>query len=146
MSEEGAQGAFRKIRTESGIYRERAKTARLPARPCPRMWPVVCFLVVLGAMLGSSPAQELRVIQGRVVGSNEQPLQNAIVYLEDQKSTEIKTYITEADGQFRFGELSSDVDYQVWAKYQDHKSKTKSISSFDSKKLFVFDLKVDTGK
>lgn len=143
MNEEEAPGAFRKIRAESGVCLDREKTARLPGRSSRRLWPVVCFLIVLGAMLGSSPAQDLRVVQGRVVGSNAQPLQNAVVYLEDTKSADIKTYITEADGEFRFGELSSDADYQVWAKYQDHKSKMKSISSFDSKKLFVFDLKID---
>jgi hypothetical protein len=144
--EEGARGAFGNARAESGIYRDRANAGRLPERSSPRMWLIVCFLAVLGVMLGSSTAQNLRVIQGRVVDSNEQSVQNAIVYLEDQKSMEIKTYITEADGKFRFGQISSDVDYHVWAKYQDHKSKTKSISSFDSKKLFDFELKIDTGK
>lgn len=144
--EEGARGAFGKACAESGIYRDRANAGRLWERSSPRMWLIVCFLAVLGVMLGSSPAQNLRVIQGRVVGSNEQSVQNAVVYLEDQKSMEIKTYITEADGKFRFGQISSDVDYHVWAKYQDHKSKTKSISSFDSKKLFDFELKVDTEK
>jgi hypothetical protein len=97
-------------------------------------------------MFAPASGQSLRVIEGRAVGSNDQPLQNAIVYLQDQKTMEVKTYITEADGKFRFGQLSSDVDYQVWAKYQNRKSKTKSISSFDSKKLFDFELKVDTEK
>ena len=68
------------------------------------------------------------------------------MYLQDQKTLEVKTYITDADGKFRFGQLSSDVDYQLWAKYQNRKSKTKSISSFDSKTQFDFDLKVETGK
>jgi hypothetical protein len=144
--EEGARGAFERACAESGSYRDRATAGRIPERSSPRMWLIVCFLAALGAMLGASPAQNLRVIQGRVVGSNDQSVQNAVVYLEDQKSLEVKTYITGADGKFRFGQIGSDVDYQVWAKYQDHKSKTKSISSFDSKKLFDFELKVDTEK
>ncbi len=40
----------------------------------------------------------------------------------------------------------SDVDYQLWAEFKGHKSKTWSISSFDSKKAFNFDLKVDSSK
>jgi hypothetical protein len=91
-------------------------------------------------------AQTVRVVQGVARDSSDQPQANAVVYLQDQKSMEVRTYITEADGHYRFGQLSSDVDYQLWAEYKGHKSKTRSISSFDSKKQFIFDLKIDTAK
>ena len=90
--------------------------------------------------------QAVRVVQGVVRDSNDQLQANAIVYLQDQKTLEVRTYITEADGHYRFGQLSSEVDYQLWAEYKGHKSKTRSISSFDSKKQFNFDLKIDTPK
>jgi hypothetical protein len=90
--------------------------------------------------------QSVRVVQGTVRDSSDQPQANAVVYLQDQKSLEVRTYITEADGHYRFGQLSSEVDYQLWAEYKGHKSKTRSISSFDSKKQFTFDLKIDTAK
>jgi hypothetical protein len=90
--------------------------------------------------------QAVRVVQGLVRDSSDQLQANAVVYLQDQKSLEVRTYITEADGHYRFGQLSSDVDYQLWAEYKGHKSKTRSISSFDSKKQFNFDLKIDTPK
>jgi hypothetical protein len=146
--EEEAPAAPSRSRGESGIDRDRAKfrCARRSRLSYPRVWVALCCLVALGAMFAPASGQSLRVIEGRAVGSNDQPLQNAIVYLQDQKTMEVKTYITEADGKFRFGQLSSDVDYQVWAKYQNRKSKTKSISSFDSKTQFDFDLKVDSGK
>jgi Carboxypeptidase regulatory-like domain len=88
-------------------------------------------------------AQSVRVVQGMVQNSDGQPQANAVVYLQDQKSLEVRTFITEADGHYRFGQLSSDVDYQLWAEYKGHKSKTKAISSFDSKKQFNFDLKIE---
>ena len=87
--------------------------------------------------------QSVRVVQGMVQNSDGQPLANAVVYLQDQKSLEVRTFITEADGHYRFGQLSSDVDYQLWAEYKGRKSKTKAISSFDSKKQFNFDLKIE---
>jgi Carboxypeptidase regulatory-like domain len=90
--------------------------------------------------------QAVRVVQGIARDSSDQPQANAVVYLQDQKSLEVRTFITEADGHYRFGQLSSDVDYQLWAEYKGHKSKTRSISSFDSKKQFTFDLKIDTAK
>jgi hypothetical protein len=91
-----------------------------------------------------SLAQSMRVVQGLVLNADGQPQLNAVVYLQDQKSMQVRTYITEADGRYRFGQLSSDVDYQLWAEYKGHKSKTRSISSFDSKKELNFDLKIDS--
>jgi hypothetical protein len=91
-----------------------------------------------------SLAQSMRVVQGRVLNEDSQPQQNAVVYLQDQKSLQVRTYITEADGRYRFGQLSSDVDYQLWAEYKGRKSKTRSISSFDSKKELNFDLKIES--
>jgi hypothetical protein len=96
--------------------------------------------------LAQNLGQAVRVVQGIVRDSGDQPQANAVVYLQDQKSLGVRTYITEADGRYRFGQLSSEVDYQLWAEYKGHKSKTRSISSFDSKKEFTFDLKIDTSK
>src|SRR6202044_1276430 len=74
--------------------------------------------------------QTVRVVQGVVRDSND-PLQgNAGVSPQEQKSLEVRTYITEADGHYRFGQLSSEVDYQLWAEYKGHKSKPRSISPF----------------
>ena len=110
------------------------------------------LLLLLACVASRSPGfaqnagQAVRVVQGVVRDANDQLQANAVVYLQDQKSLEVRTYITEADGHYRFGQLSSEVDYQLWAEYKGHKSKTRSISSFDSKKQFNFDLKIDTAK
>jgi hypothetical protein len=96
--------------------------------------------------LAQNPAQSVRVVQGLVLNSDGQAQPNAVVYLQDQKTLEVRTYITETDGRYRFGQLSSEVDYQLWAEYKGHKSKTRTISSFDSKKEFIFDLKIETAK
>jgi Carboxypeptidase regulatory-like domain len=113
-------------------------------------WALLLLLVACTATLPRSVAQSLgqsvRVVQGTVQNENDQPQTNAVVYLQDQKSLEVRTYITEANGHYRFGQLSTEVDYQLWAEFKGHKSKTKSISSFDSKKEFNFDLKIDTSK
>jgi hypothetical protein len=108
---------------------------------------VLLLLFTCAAISPQGLAQSLgRVVQGLVQNSSDQPQANAVVYLQDQKSQEVRTFITEADGHYRFGQLSSDVDYQLWAEFKGHKSKTKSISSFDSKKQLNFDLKIDTAK
>ena len=110
----------------------------------------LCLLVLFALPLARIHAQGLgqwaRVVQGKVIDADDKPQPNAIVYLQNQKTQEVKTYITTADGSYRFGQLSTDMDYQVWAKYQKAKSKTKSISSFDSKKQFTFILKLEPSK
>jgi hypothetical protein len=87
-----------------------------------------------------------KVVEGKVVGSSNQPQPGAIVYLKNTKSGDIKSFISVADGTYRFGQLSPDVDYEIWAEYNGRKSTTKMVSSFDSKKLLDYQLKVDTGK
>jgi hypothetical protein len=120
----------------------RAKTRHVPG--------VLLLLLASLATLPQGVAQNLgqavRVVEGIVQTADAQPQPNAVVYLQDQKSLQIRTYITQGDGRYRFGQLSSEVDYQLWAEYKGHKSKTRSISSFDSKKQFNFDLKIDTAK
>jgi hypothetical protein len=115
-----------------------------------RLWWILLLLVACVAhqpqSLAQSLAQSVRVAQGIVLASDDQPQANAVVYLQNQKTQEVRTYITEADGHYRFGQLSSDADYQLWAEYKGRKSKTRTISSFDSKKEFNFNLKIDIQK
>jgi hypothetical protein len=125
------------------------KTKRRAKTRCALKIAVVWFLFAFGGLSQVSWAQigqAVRTVQGRVLDSEEKPQPNAVVYLENEKSLEVKTYITTQDGAYRFGQLASDVDYQLWAKYQGSKSKTRSISSFDSKKQFNFDLKLEPVK
>ncbi len=56
----------------------------------------------------------------------------------------IKSFIAPNDGGYRFGQLSSSTDYQLWAEAAGKKSPTKVVSSFDSKNLFVINLKINT--
>jgi hypothetical protein len=131
------------IRTNAG--RQRTDLELVPvARTQWVQW--LLLLLLVWSAVAPGRAQSGRSVQGLVQSTNDQAQPNAVVYLQDQKSLEVKTYITEADGHYRFGQLSSDVDYQLWAEYKGHKSKTRSISSFDSKKQLNFDLKIDTSK
>jgi len=83
-----------------------------------------------------------RVVSGRVLGDNDAPVANAVVYLKDTRTLTVKSYLAAADGTYRFGQLSSTTDYEVWAEAGGKKSKTKSISSFDTKNEFHIDLKI----
>jgi len=87
-----------------------------------------------------------KVVEGRVVGPGNQPESGAIVYLKNDKTNDIKSFISIADGSYRFGQLSPNADYEVWAEYGGKKSPTKTVSSFDSKKTLSYELKVYLAK
>jgi len=85
---------------------------------------------------------ESRTLTGRVVNAQNEPLQKAIVYLKNTKSLAIKTYISEADGSYRFPGLAPNVDYEVYAEHSGARSDSKTLSGFDSRKQVNITLKV----
>ncbi|HZU08645.1 MAG TPA: carboxypeptidase-like regulatory domain-containing protein [Pseudacidobacterium sp.] len=96
----------------------------------------LCFLLAYGAL-----AQDTRSVEGKVYAQGS-PVAGAVVYLQDSKTNNVKSFISTQDGSYRFGQLSTDVDYQIWAEYKGSKSEKKNISSFNSKKQLVIDLHI----
>ncbi len=83
-----------------------------------------------------------RTLTGHVLNGHDEPLQKAIVYLKNTKTLGIKTYISEADGSYRFPGLAANVDYEVYAEHQGARSDTKTLSGFDSRKQANINLKI----
>jgi hypothetical protein len=101
---------------------------------------------VRGVTLLAQRGPVQRTVQGKVTDKSEAGLSGAVVYLKDGHTLSLKSFIAEADGSYRFGQLSENTDYELWAESNGKKSPTKSISSFDTKKSFQINLKIDTGK
>ena len=83
-----------------------------------------------------------RIIQGKVVGEGDSPVGGATVFLKNLKTRDIKSFTSIPDGSFRFAQVGMVEDYEVWAEQGKKKSAVKTISSFDSRKLVEFDLKL----
>jgi hypothetical protein len=87
-----------------------------------------------------------RTIEGKVHDRNDAPLKGAVVYLKDSRTLAVKSFISDDDGVFHFGQLSQNTDYELYAEFEGKRSKSKTISSFDNKNDFNFTLKIETGK
>lgn len=83
-----------------------------------------------------------RLLTGQVMDKAEMPVPNAVVYLKNTKTLAVKTFIADANGQYRFPALSPNVDYEVYAEHQGRKSDTKTLSSFDSRQRSQINLKL----
>ena len=108
------------------------------------VFSVACLIIALGTSLALAQHVTTKTLQGKVLGSSDAPLSGAIVYLQDSKTNSIRTFISTNDGSYRFGQLSPDTDYTVWAKYKDDKSATKPVSSYDSRTQVTIDLHIKT--
>jgi len=94
------------------------------------------------ALVQGSSRGEARTLVGRVVTAQDAPVQKAIVYLKNAKTLAIKTYISEADGSYRFPGLAANVDYEVYAEHEGARSPVKTLSGFDNRKQANITLKL----
>ena len=109
---------------------------------------VTCALLfILGAAANATPDKKDksvgRLLFGKVLDPQDNPLPDAVVYVTNTRSRAVKTYIVGPDGTYRFPSLSTAVDYEVYAQYKGHKSETKSVSQFDDRSQVYIDLKID---
>jgi hypothetical protein len=110
---------------------------------------VACaLLVTLATVASASPDKKDktvgRLLSGKVLDPQDNPLPDAVVYLTNTRNRAVKTYIVGQDGTYRFPSLSSATDYEVYAQFKGHKSDTKSVSQFDDRSQVYIDLKIDT--
>lgn len=83
-----------------------------------------------------------RTLTGQVQDSNGAAVAQAVVYLKNTKTLAVKTFIADANGNYRFHALSVNVDYEVWADKEGRRSDTKTLSSFDSRAEAVINLQL----
>jgi hypothetical protein len=113
---------------------------------------LLSILTVIWAVVGLAASPSLaqntrgssgaRSVEGIVTDASGSPVANATVLLKDTKSLQVRSFITQQDGAYRFHGLSGDVDYEIRAQYQNSSSATKNISSFDSHRKITIKLKL----
>jgi hypothetical protein len=87
-----------------------------------------------------------RSVQGVVTDANDKPVTGAVVQLKNTKTLQIRSFLSKDDGTYYFHGLSPDIDYELTARTADAASSAKTLSSFDSRKEAVINLKLNPKK
>lgn len=90
--------------------------------------------------------EQNRSVKGAVKSADEESVTGAVVQLKNTKTLQVRSFITKDDGTFYFHGLSPDIDYELKADYQGASSDKKTLSSFDSRKEAIINLKLNAKK
>jgi Carboxypeptidase regulatory-like domain len=108
---------------------------------------VAMLLLMVGLAFANpkdkNPDSSGRVLIGKVTDKQDNLVPKAVVYLTNTRTRAVKTYIVGDDGSYRFPALSPNIDYEVFAEYNGHKSETKTASQFDTRPQVFINLKID---
>jgi Carboxypeptidase regulatory-like domain len=92
----------------------------------------------------AAQAQNLgqRNVSGAVIDADSNPVPGATVFLKNQKTKAIRSNTSAKDGRFHFAQVNMAEDYDLWAEKDNHKSATKTVSSWDARKEFETELRM----
>jgi len=112
---------------------------------------VFALAAVLASAVWSAPPQkkgsdQSRSVQGVVRGLDGKLVGGAVVQLKNEKTLQIRSFISREDGTYYFHGLSPDVDYELTARTTEEASSAKTLSSFDSRKDAVINLELKPKK
>jgi Carboxypeptidase regulatory-like domain len=89
---------------------------------------------------------QLRTVYGVTMDKSESPIPSAVVFLKNARTNTIRSSISDDQGNYRFSGLDPNTDYEIHAEKDAAQSATRTISSFDTKKEIVLNLKLDKKK
>jgi hypothetical protein len=85
----------------------------------------------------------VRSLQGQVVDSDDKPAAGAVVQLKDTRTLQVRSFIAQANGEYRFSGLRADTDYEVKADFNGMSSDNRRLSNFDNRKIATVNLKLN---
>lgn len=103
------------------------------------------FVFAAGAQ-DSKKETQLRTVRGLVSDKADNPIPNSVVFLKNLRTNAVRSNFADADGNYRFSGLDPNADYEVHAEMEGAKSPVRSVTSLDSRKEIVVNLKIDRKK
>src|SRR5262249_346816 len=108
------------------------------------------LLVVLAAFAtkaqNAKHEAQLKTVRGVVLDKSDNPVSASVVFLKNVRTNQVKSYIADNQGNFRFSGLDPNADYELHAEKDGAKSQMRSVSSFDTRMDIVLNLKLSPKK
>ncbi len=106
-----------------------------------------CALLLLaGAAWAEKKDETIRSVQGVVSDAQGGAVNGAVVQLKNTKTLQIRSFITRDNGAYYFHGLNKDVDYEIRADFDGASSPSRTLSSFDTRKQPIVNLKLEAKK
>ncbi|MBI5280938.1 MAG: carboxypeptidase regulatory-like domain-containing protein [Candidatus Solibacter usitatus] len=70
----------------------------------------------------------------------------AVVQLKNRKSLQVRSFITQTNGKYQFQNLSTGVDYELKADFNEFSSPVRALTIFDTRLDAIVNLKLEPGK
>lgn len=101
---------------------------------------------VVAAPLGAQDKRNFdtgtRSLKGVVTDRDGKPAAGAVVLLKDNKTLQVRSFVAQESGAYRFYGLSTNDEYEVRAQLNGSSSGSKTLSAFDNRKEATIDLKL----
>jgi hypothetical protein len=107
---------------------------------------ILSLCAAVGAAQDKKHEAQLRTVRGVVEDKSDSPISGSVVFLKNLRTNSVRSSYTDDTGNFRFSGLDPNADYELHAEKEGAKSPTRTVSSFDSRKDIVLNLKIDKKK
>lgn len=111
-------------------------------------WIFAAFFLLCGptAAQDSKKETQLRTVRGVVSDKSDNPLAGSVVFLKNLRTNGVRSNFADTSGGYRFSGLDPNADYEIHAELDGAKSAVRSITSLDSRREIVINLKIDRKK
>jgi hypothetical protein len=103
----------------------------------------LCALSLVAQKKKDKEDENTRTLGGVVSDAGDNPAVGAVVQLKDLHTLQIRSFITKDDGAYHFSGLKTDTDYEVKAQSNGLSSRTRTLSTFDSRRTPTINLKLE---
>jgi hypothetical protein len=107
---------------------------------------ILALFAAVGVAQDRKREAQLRTVRGVVADKSDSPVSGSVVFLKNLRTNSVRSSYTDDTGSYRFSGLDPNADYELHAEKEGAKSQTRTISSFDSRKDIVLNLKIDKKK
>jgi Carboxypeptidase regulatory-like domain len=110
------------------------------------IFAILLVFVLATAAQDSKKETQLRTVRGVISDKSENPIAGCVVFLKNLRTNTVRSNFANDKGEYRFSGLDPNADYEVHAEFEASKSPTRSVTSLDSRKEIVINLKIDRKK